>query len=461
MIHFRSLIFSVYVFLIISLAGCLGIGGNENSQPVNPPTKIAVSLADMERDGSQTVRQVMEERSQGEQLDITFMDAGNNAMEQERHIDRVIEDEAKAVIIQFIDPQNAHRLVQKLKQENIKIVALENLPFNTPVDGYVASDHAMTGELQVRYISEALRMAGDSDRGAQQSPDTVTRAIDPGMVHQLPPGRPLNVMILQGDRRDQAAVGITEANIAAVEANPDLNLTRIQENPLWDTALVTTALSEMMASDRLPDVVLANDSSLAIAAVEFFKEARIDRRVVTVGAGADRDSTMAILNGEHDGEVDPMPEMLAAYALDAARDLAKNGHWQFDSQVQNGDYCIPAKIVPVRLIGRNNVFLLQDRWDELKEKMKKRQQENEQQQAQGQQQQGQQGQEQQGNQGSTMVRITTEEGETMELMIDGTVQKIESLEGEEARKQGQKNGGKQGEEGDGEEGSDGQGGGGQ
>lgn len=469
--RFRWLSVFFCMLLLIFAAGC---PGGEQRKPVPSPTKIAVSLADMSRDGNKTIQQLMKERGRKEQLDITFMNAGNDPLEQEKHIDRMVQEKVRAAVIQFVDPREGPRMVQKLKQENIKVVALQNLPENTPVDAYIASDHTRAGELQVRCVQEALLMAAQVDGGRQgggqqgqqgsqqgggqqgqqggdrqqgsnqgqqgQDPARVTQALDPAVAFQLPQKRPLQVLVLQGDSRDQSSRQITAANIEAIEASPDLSLLKVQEHPYWDPSPANAVLAEFMASGQQPDVVLANDSSLAMAAVEFFKQAGMDKRVITIGVGADEKSSMGIMNGEHEGEVDPMPEMLGQYALDAASDLAENEHWQFDRRVQNGDYDVPAKIIPVRLIGKNNIYLLQDRWKKLKE----------QQEQQGSQQQGQQGgnrqgqQNRQGSQGGTTLKITTEEGKIMEVQIDGTVKKIESTEGGGNQQQGGQEQGQQG-----------------
>jgi len=484
--RFHLAIILAGILFVLNVSGC---GGGGQRKPVQSPAKIAVSLADLNRDGNKTIQKVMRERGKGQQLDITFMDAKNDPAEQEKHIDKMVQDKVNVAVIQFIDPQVAPRLVQKLKQENIKVICLENLPLNAPVDGFIASDHARSGELQVRYVQEALKAAatgggqgggqqqqgGQGQQGGQQGQQgqqQPTQAVDPAVAFQIPSQRPLDVLILQGDERDQMAREITAQNIEEIEADPNLNLLKSQDHPRWDPSLATATLSELMAAKQQPDVVLANDSALAMAAVDFFKQAGLDKSIITVGVGADEKSSLAIVAGEHEGEIDPGPEMLGNYALDAASDLAKNDHWQYDRRVYNGDYDIPAKIVPVRLIGRNNIYLLQERWKEIEKQMQQQQQggggqqgqqaQQAQQGGQGQQsggsqgggqQQGEQsgGQQQGGGQqggqqgqGGTTVKITTEEGKTMEVQIEGTIKSIESTQGGQGQQGGQQQGGQGG-----------------
>ena len=446
----------VLIFLLLWLLGLVpgvaGCMGQQQQKPMPPPLRIGASLADMERDGNQAIRKSMEERSRREQVDIRWMDAKNDPREQEKQVDRLIEDEVEAVILQLVDPAAGPRLVEKLGRAGIRVVALENLPLNTPVDGYVASDQASIGVMQVRFVEEALRMAeGGAGDGEQGVP-----AVQPEVVVQLPPQRPLNVVILQGDRRDQMARNITAANLDAMEGNPDFNVVRVQEHPRWDPAQVPTTLAEVKGSVDRIDVVLANDSRLAMAAVDFLKQGGLETQVLTVGAGADRESSQALAAGEHDAEVDVMAEMLGQYTYEAAVGLARTGHWQFDRTVPAGDYNIPAKITPVRLVAANNVYLLEQRWGKLQPEQQEQQQGGQEQgggqnQAEGNNPGGgggqQQGGQQQGQE-KTTLRIITQDGKTMEIEIDGAVQKIEAVE-EGGQQQQQQGGGQEGGQGGG------------
>lgn len=258
-------------------------------------------------------------------------------------------------------------------QNNIKVVALENLPVNTPVEAYIASDHVQAGELQVKFINEALKQAGAMAGGSQggggqggqagggQSQQGGAQMTPPGM--QLPARRPLNAMILAGDPRDQAAQEIEAAVWQAIQRTPQVRVVQEVQQPKNDPAMASLAVQQALAKfNNQTDIILAVDSQLATAAVDVLKAAGLNNRVLTVGAGADKEASRALVAGEHDAEVDTRPDLLGQYALDAAAGLAKTGHWQYDTRVTNGDYSIPARIVPVRLLQSTNAYLLQERW---------------------------------------------------------------------------------------------------
>ncbi len=436
----------LFVFLaaMLTLTGC---PGKSEEQKIIPPLKIAVSLADMERDGNQIIKEVMNRRKREEKVDITWLDAKSDPAQQEKQLQQLARQRVKAVVFQAVDPSGAPRLVQQLVQKNIKVVALETLPADTPVDAYVASDHTRAGELLARFVDRALKEAagqpageggssgGQGGQGGGQG-QGAAQMITPG--RQLPSRRPLNVMILAGDPRDNAAREIVAAARKALQANPQVRVVEEARQVENQPTMVAQAVQQALARwNNNIDVILAVDSRLAAAAVKVLKAAGLDKRVLTVGVGADKEASRALLAGEHDAEVDNRPDLLGQYALDAAVDLARAGHWQYDTRVASGDYSVPARIVPVRLIQSANAYLLQERWRKELAGQKGSGQEQGQSQTGGgsqgsssSQQGGQGGQAGEGGQKPrTTLRITTREGKTVEVQIQGEVERIESVEG--------------------------------
>ncbi|TYO94828.1 substrate-binding domain-containing protein [Desulfallas thermosapovorans] len=494
-----------FLAVLAIMPGC----GNREAQrkPAEQPVRIAFALADINRDGNKTIKKVVDQQKEQLNAEVTWLDARNDPARQQKQLDELAGKQIKAVVLQPVDPATASGLVEKLARSGIKVVALENLPLNTPVEGYIASDHAMVGRLQARFVQEALARAaeaqsgkftppragtiirpGDEQSGASrdgQLPSQggseqaggqqqgagqaagggrqgesgqqggtggsqgsgggqgqVTGAVDYSVVAQLPRHRPLNVVILQGDPKDQLARDITAANQAALQGQKDVKVVKVYEHPRWDPSTVAAGLAEVMEKEDRIDVILANDSTLAMAAVEFLKMGGMDKNVLTVGVGADEMASRGVVSGEHDAEVDLQPEMLGRFALEAAVGLAKNGYWQYGDKVNNGDYSVPARIVPVRLVTARNAYLLEERWEELKKAREQggggQQQSQAGRQGGGQEQSSVQSQpgeqskqdrggQQGGGQGKTTLRITTQDGKTMEVQIDGEVKKIESV----------------------------------
>jgi hypothetical protein len=258
-------------------------------------------------------------------------------------------------------------------------------------------------------------------------------------------------VLLSGDPRDTASREIAASARKTLGESSEVSLISQETVREGDPSLVAGILQRVLVENgNNIQAVLATESRLAMAAVEVLKGAGINNRVLTAGVGADQKASKGLAGGEHDAEVDTRPDLLGQYALDAAIDLAKQGRWQYDGQSDSGTYSVPSRITPVRLIQSDNIYLLEQRWGGIKGEGGGGQgggggggSEGGSGGGGGDQGSGGSG----GNEGSTggqqggsgkktTLRITTQEGKTIEVQIDGEIKKIESEgEGQQGRQE--------------------------
>ncbi|WP_034630255.1 sugar ABC transporter substrate-binding protein [Desulfotruncus alcoholivorax] len=326
------------LMLLLAASGC---GKREPlRKPAERPVKIGFALADLNRDGNKTIKKTVDGSKKKVNAEITWLDAGNDPAKQQKQLQQLAGKKLKAVVFQPVDPAAAPAMVEQLARRGIKVVVLENLPVNTPVDGYIASDHDLVGRLQARFLTEALQRAQEARKepvppptgtpgqggggqqggsqgsspgggtqgsaagasstspgGAGGTSGQITGAVDYTVVAQLPGHRPLNVLILRGDPRDQAAREITAALEAALQGQKDINIIGVYDHPLWDPASVPATLAKLKSRNEKVDAILANDSGLAMAAVDYLKMGGFDKNVLTVGVGADEKASQALVKG--------------------------------------------------------------------------------------------------------------------------------------------------------------------
>lgn len=407
----KIFILSAMLFFLVPLCGC---PGKEEAKKPAPPVKIAVSLADMERDGNKAIKKVMDGKKKEEKADIIWMDAKGDQARQATQLEKLGEQKVKAAVIQFVSPEAGPDLMRKLVEKNIKIVALETLPAEIPADAYVASNHRLSGQL----------LAGFAVRSAR------------GKI-------PIGAVLLSGDTRDPGVREIAAAVRESLQGSAEVRLLADEAVPYNDISQVPRILQDLLARNgNNIQAVLATDSKIAMAAVDVLKGAGINNRVLTAGVGAAEDAYKALKSGDHDAEVDTRPDLLGQYALDAAVRLAKGESWEYDGQTPSGGYSVPSRITPVRLIQSDNVYLLEQRWGSVKgekgnEKKGKEEGGSGEESGGGEEQKGSsheggggEGKDKEGggkNQGEkTMLRITTQDGKTIEVQIDGEIKKIES-----------------------------------
>ncbi|MBE0465897.1 MAG: substrate-binding domain-containing protein [Candidatus Desulforudis sp.] len=409
----KIVVFFLLLPLALGLSGCGLLNRGGAARPAEPLT-IAYSVADENRDGNQVIKRIVQSRAEAdEQVRVTWRDAGGDARRQEQDVERFIEQEVDAVVIQFVEPQMGPGIVRRLAMNRIKVVALETLAPNAPLDAYIASEQVRSGELQARYVA-----------------------------HNLPPGAPGRVLVLAGDPNDPVSRNIVQGIVDFMDGQPGFTLD-VREHPMADPRRAAATVEEALAAAR-PGAVLAVDSRMAVSAAEVLRRAGVTDEILTVGVGAERTAAESLVAGEHDAEVDVRPDLLAQFSYDAALGLARGGHWTYDTQMESGDFTVPARLIPVRLVQGNNAFLLEEYYEDLTRGGAQQGEQSSDQQGGGEQGQQQGGGQEQQQQPTTKLKITTRDGKTMELDVPGEIQSIEAQQQEGGGQAGGQQGGQQG-----------------
>ncbi|MGC7880135.1 sugar ABC transporter substrate-binding protein, partial [Desulforudis sp. 1190] len=219
------------IIISLFLTGCPGKKQAER-KPAEKPPKIAFAVADMRRDGTQAMKKAVDQAAKKDRIRVTWLDAKGDPLQQERDVQELIKKKVDAVVIQFVDPVGGDALVRQLQMNRIKVIALETLPPNEPVEGYIASNHRLAGELQARFVVD--------ERGPNGG----------------------NVLILQGDPQDPMAREITDAARSALEEN-GYSVT-VESHPRYDPKLVSQTVEKALAVGNWA-AVLANESRMAVA----------------------------------------------------------------------------------------------------------------------------------------------------------------------------------------------------
>ncbi|WP_027717669.1 sugar ABC transporter substrate-binding protein [Desulfovirgula thermocuniculi] len=388
----RPVLLALLVAVLLLLPGCPE-REKAGEQQVSPQVRVAVSLAGAQEDANRIMRQAMESRARQEKLSVTWLDAGGDAAVQERQL-RELAGKVAAVVVQPVDPAGIKEALKRLAGENVKVVALEQLPADAPVDAFVSFDRDAAGRLAASLLQQAGEKGG-------------------GVLFLGPKGGACRE-VLAAARKALGGLRLLEEVILE------------KDEAGAAEAAVRQALEKYGA--RLGGV-LAVGSRAAAGALAAVKEAGAQERVVTVGVGAGREAWEALVAGEHDGEVDTRPDLLGSYALEAALELARGGYWPHDARVPSGSYSVPARIVPVRLIRRENAYLLAGRWGEGGGAQGARQPEPA-------GRQGGEGRDEGHDEGRkeeekprTILRITTREGRVLEVEVPGEIERIESTTG--------------------------------
>ncbi|WP_227761787.1 sugar ABC transporter substrate-binding protein [Zhaonella formicivorans] len=408
------------IIMLICMSLFAGCGRKPEQKPAPPPTLIGVSVTSADKELKQELKKSMEEDAKKDNIRILWKES--EPAKQEDDIKKILEQKIKALVVEFGDEKVAEAVARLAKEKDVPLLALGTMPANVPLDGFVGIDAYRTGTRQADFLVKALNRQ-----------------------------KPAKIMILKG-MGNSAEEEVTKGNVDGLQAVTGFEPI-IQEVLPGESAAAVVARSPALNQIK---GLITHKSAWTEEIVTLLQDMELDKKIVTVGLGAGKNNARAIENGTHEAEVDINPELLGKFAYTGAKELAQQGQWQFEKRVTSGAYDIPVKYTPANVINKDNIYILQTRYKDL----------NKPQQSQGEKgpagegQEGQNksssgsggsggsggGEKQQGQEKKkSVVKIQTKEGKTMEIEVEGEVQKVE-IQGKQGGQsaQGETGGGAQG-----------------
>jgi D-xylose transport system substrate-binding protein len=313
---------------------CLPVGlAGSCAEPGRP--RIGVIVSNMRDPVYVTMRAAMTDRMAADGVDLLWVSSSNSEAKQRQDLEAMASLDVDVLIFQPVSTTGFSGLVRDVVQKGIPVVALDRLPADSPVSLYVTADSRTVGRLQARLLAEKLGGNG-------------------------------NVLILEGEEGHSVAAAITQGNLEVLTQHEGLRVVLRRPHRRWDRALARLTVEEALDLYGRLDGILANNSAMAMGALEVLRQRGLNGRVQVVGADADYDACLAVLDGDLLGEVDKRPYELGLAAYEAALDLHRGYLRPGDEIIQTGAYQVPVRLVPVRLITRENVQVeMSYRWGAL------------------------------------------------------------------------------------------------
>jgi len=298
--------------------------------------KVGVSVATMKEAVYSFMKKAMMDNKDKYSAEIYWVAANNDEMAQVANVEDLLAQGIDVLILHPVNTVAAGSLVAKAKGEGVPVVSMDRLPTNADVNCHVTANSFLVGQTQAKYIAEKLNGKG-------------------------------NVVILEGEAGNDVAREITAGNKDILKNYPDIKVVVDQTHKSWsrDLAMATTENALTNYKNNIQGI-LANNSGMIMGAVQALLAEGVKGKVVTIGSDADKDSCQAIISGTNDADVDKMPYQLGLITFETAVKIAKKEKVDADTSVQNGKYKVPVKFTPVRIITKENVKEMKDRWPDLK-----------------------------------------------------------------------------------------------
>jgi ABC-type sugar transport system substrate-binding protein len=303
--------------------------------PARTP-KIGVSVATMNEAVYSFMQQEMLERQAADGVELVWTSAENSEAQQKEDVAVLIARRVDVIILHAVNTATARELVQKADAAGIPVVAMDRLPSGAYVRLYVTADNRRAGQRQAEYLAQKIGGKG-------------------------------NIVLLEGETGNSVAKDITRGNIEVLTRYPGINILLRRSHEGWSRDSARATMQEAFTRYQ-GDIqgILANNSAMAMGALDAAQSLHLAHPPIVVGADADRDACEAIAAGRLAADIDKLPAEIGRAAYEAALHLVRRQPVAGDATIDNARIPVKVKLTPVKLITKDNVAQdMEYRWGKL------------------------------------------------------------------------------------------------
>lgn len=310
------------------------------------PVTVGFLLKTMQEERYQIDKTEFIARARSLGATVLFDASGNNELTQLRQFEKMLDDGARAIVLQPVNTGLAGALVRLANEKGVKVVGYDAMVVNGPLDLMVMQDSWAVGRLQ----GDAMVRWFQQQRGKVEG----------------------KVALIMGQPGDSNAEAMSQGVLNTLQQNPGLRLIAQISHVDWSPDRSAETASNLLVKHKNGvDAFVCNNSGLAsgvIAALDLENLADANK-VFVAGADADLKNIRYLVQGKQAVEVWKPIKPLAHKAAEIAVEIVKNPDTPLErlareaaardglrfAMTDNGFAKIPTVITPVVLIGKDTV----------------------------------------------------------------------------------------------------------
>lgn len=318
----KKLLFIFIAITLIASFSCQRMRG--------PKVKIGISVADLNQEEYLQIKKGMELAPDSIKNDseLYWLSADNDVKKQEEQVKKLIDEiGVDVLILNCVSEYRAKPIVDMIENEDIPVVSINNIPLCRQVYCYVTPNYFFTGKFQAQYVVTKLNGRG-------------------------------KVIILSGNTFSDAFSTMTSRNKDVLEKFGNISiLYQKYFNKPDDVGPIVDSLLKLYDNDI--QAIIANTDEIALKAVEILKAKKLEKKIITIGAGCTITAVKSILNDELTMSVEignaeiGKEAFIAASNLINLRPLNDNG-----LKYKNGDFRPGWILSPVQAYDKSNISKL-------------------------------------------------------------------------------------------------------
>ena len=283
-IFYKTLFVFSIVLITLYSSSCFRFRGNK--------IKIGVSFADT---SSVVAQQIIKgfsfaDDSIKNKSEIIIVSANNDTLEQINQItDLIKKQKIDILLVHCVNELRARKFLDVAETENIPVISMINIPFGRQVYGYITPNYFLTAKFQSQYVVDATGGRG-------------------------------NVIILAGNSFSDMYSTLTYRNVDYLRKFPNINIV-YQKFYNFPKQIETDVDSLLKVWNNNIQAIIANNDEIILKAIEILKEKKLEKKIITVGAGCSPLAIQAIIDNELSMSVDLNYEDMGTKVLTAAVDM--------------------------------------------------------------------------------------------------------------------------------------------
>jgi D-xylose transport system substrate-binding protein len=322
-----SLALSVLIGAVLGRSGA----GNEAAAVDTRPVRIGLSLDTLKEARWTRDRDAFVEHARSLGAEVTVLSANSDDNRQVADVESLVTAQMDVIVIVPHDGRAMARGVEIAHRAGIPVVSYDRLILDSEPDLYITFDNERVGELQARYILEALRDAP----------------------------RPIRLVRIYGSKTDNNASLFKAGQDKGLREAIDKGEVQVLHEDWADDWKPENAKRIMNAAitrhGRNIHAVLASNDGTAGGAIQALREEGIAGRVVVTGQDAELVAIQRIVAGEQSMTIYKPVQQLARRAAEAAVALARGRPLIARAGIDNGRTEVPSILLDVVTVTRDNV----------------------------------------------------------------------------------------------------------
>lgn len=307
----RLVAFGIVVLMMLTmLFGCTRSGGNVTVTADEEDTiEIGLSIDSYLIERWQRERDLFVSKAEELGATVNVQNANGDVDTQIKQIEYFIEKKVDVIVIIAIDDTSLVDVVNKAKDEGIRVIAYDRIIRDANVDLYISVDNIMVGKLMGQHIKDYLGGEG-------------------------------SIIQIKGSPTDYN-VDMVQEGFESIIDTTNINIDYAEFSDGWIAENGFNVTENYLKKGKVPDAIMCGNDNLAAFAIKALMENRLGGKVCVVGQDADLEACQRIVEGTQYMTVYKPVEKLALEAAEQAVILGKDEPLGLQETFNDGTYDVP------------------------------------------------------------------------------------------------------------------------